>query len=72
MNGEGGKRNGKKGSKEEDKMERVIKGNGVDRDIQEKTKKLEVLKKQKKRNNKEWEVPRKDALKTVIEEMLRT
>lgn len=51
MNGEGGKRNGKKGSKEEDKMERVIKGNGVDRGIQEKTKKLEVLKKQKKRNN---------------------
>lgn len=51
MNGEGEKRNGKKGSKEEDKMERVIKRNGVDRSIQKKTKKLEVLKKQKKRNS---------------------
>lgn len=37
-----------KGSKEKDKMERVIKGNGVDRGIQEKTK-IRSIKKTKEK-----------------------
>lgn len=63
-----------KRSKEKDKMEKVIKGNGVDRGIQEKIKIRSIKKTKEKKQyyNKEWEVPRKDALKTMIEEMLRT